>query len=527
VLLAAVLMVFAIACANVANLIAVRAEGRRHEMAVRQAIGARRGQLVRVQLSEALVIAGASAVLATGLARLLLPFAIRMAPEGVPRLTDASIDLPTMAVIAAAALVAALACGLAPALRSASPSMHLIREGARGSTGRRWGREALVAAQTALALVLLIGSALLLRSHTTMSHIDPGYRTEDRFTFQIAPEQKSLTDGETFAQFIMNFTDRLRALPDVETVGVVENIPLDEGTALRRIRTETMAADGGTRVNYTFAGEDYFKAMAIRVLEGRPFSRADATTTLGNAVVSRSAANALWPGQSAIGRRLQLDGMKTWETVVAVVEDVKQNDFRTPAQAVVYLPLRGQDPKQWRLSSPAYVIKTRRAETIAPEVRAIVRDVAPEAPMYRVYTMAFLAQRQMQSLSFTMLTLGMVSVLALILGTVGLYGALSYVVAERTREIGVRMALGAKPARVRWMVVIEGAQVVLAGLAIGLVAARFAAPALDTLVFGIDAIDWTTFLAVAGTLFAIGLLASYIPARRASSVDPLVSLRGE
>ena len=528
VLFAASLIVLVIACANVANLIMIRAEGRRREMAVRQAIGAGRGQLIRVQLSESVVIAAIAAVLAIAIAWLLLPLGISLAPPNVPRLADAGINFKTTLFTVAAALIAALACGLVPAFRSASPSLLRLRDGSRGATSRRrWGRDALVAAQTALALVLLIGSALLLRSHAALSRVDPGYRTDDLFTFQIAPEQRSLKDGPSYARFIMNFTDRLRALPSVESVGVVENVPLDESTASGRVRTEGVAADAGTRIGYTFSGEDYFSSMGIRVLEGRAYTRADAISSLGNVVVSKTAAKMLWPNESAVGKRLQLEGLPTWETVIGVVNDVMQDNYRTPAQPVIYLPLTGQQPQLYRLGSPGYVVKTKNAETIAPQIRALVREIAPEAPMYRTYTMAFLADRQMRDLSFTMLTLGVVSALALILGVVGLYGALSYVVAERTREIGVRMALGAHPSRVRWMVVGQGAQLAVAGVVVGLLVARFTAGALDKLVFGVSAIDVMTFAVVSGSMLVIGLLASYLPARRASNVDPLVSLRGE
>ena len=204
-----------------------------------------------------------------------------------------------------------------------------------------------------------------------------------------------------------------------------------------------------------------------------------------------------------------------------------QNDFRTAPRPVVYHALVGATPTSWVISSPAYVIKTPRAELIAPEVRALVREVAPNAPMYRVFTMAGLARDSMVQLSFTMLTLGIVSTLALILGAVGLYGVLSYVVAQRTREIGVRMALGAEASRVRRMVVVQGTRVVAIGVVIGVAVAIMSTRALGTLLFGVPALDVATFVGMSASMLVVGLLASYMPARRASTVDPMESLRGE
>jgi len=210
-----------------------------------------------------------------------------------------------------------------------------------------------------------------------------------------------------------------------------------------------------------------------------------------------------------------------------VVEDVMQDSFRDTPLALVYFPLVGPTPRSWAVPSPAYVIKTSRAEVIAPEVRALVREVAPEAPMYRVFTMAGLAKDSMVQLSFTMLTLAIASGLALILGAVGLYGVLSYVVAERTREIGVRMALGAQAEQVRSMVVKQGARVVGAGVVIGIAAAIASTRALGSLLYGVQAVDAATFAGMSVSMVAIGLLASYLPARRASNVDPIESLRGD
>ena len=530
VLLGAVGVVLLIACANVANLFLVRAEGRQRDLAVRRAIGADRRQLIQSQMSEAVVVAASAGVLAMIFAALTLPIFLRFAPPRVPRIEQTSMDATTLLFTFVAALLSALLCGLLPAIRASMPDLNRLRDGNRGSTrSRSLARDGLVVGQTALALVLLIGSALLVRSFWSLRHVDPGYSTENLFTFQIAPEGPNLRNGPDYAQFDLAFLDKLAALPSVESAGLVENIPLNEGTATTMFRTEEGAnqADAGSRLNYTFTAGDYFKTMSIPQLRGRAFTSADHLSGQLNVILSRSAAAAMFPGKDAIGRRVQRQGDSVWFNVVGVVEDVMQNDFRHKPDPLVYFPLVGPTPKSWAIDSPAYVIKTRRAETIAPEVRALVRQVAPTAPMYRVFTLAGLARDSMIQLSFTMLTLVIVSALALILGAVGLYGVLSYIVAQRTREIGVRMALGAEASKVRRMVVMQGARVVAIGIVIGVGAAFASTRALTSLLYDVKAVDTLTFVGMSMSMVAIGLVASYLPARRASKVDPVESLRGE
>jgi predicted permease len=359
--------------------------------------------------------------------------------------------------------------------------------------------------------------------------VDPGYDTKDVFTFQFAPEQPALRDGADWAAFHLAFLDRLRALPGVTSVGIVENVPLDESTGISPFQAEGQAADpnGVTRLHYTFAGPGYFETLKIPVLAGRAFTRQDNTVDFGNVVISQSAARVLWPGQDPIGRRLKASSDSVWSTVVGVVHDVLQEDYRQPADPQVYYPLRAADPAAYRLTSPGYVVRTVRAETIAPEISTLVHDVAPEAPVYRTYTMDFLARRSMNQLSFTMLALGVAASLALILGVVGLYGVLSYVVAERTREIGVRMALGAQAAQVRRMVVAHGVRVVGLGAVTGLAVALTSTRALGGLLYDVQALDLVTFAGMSASMLAVGLLASYMPARRASNVDPIESLRSD
>lgn len=530
VLLGAVGVVLLIACANVANLFLVRAEGRRRDLAVRRAIGASRAQLVRLQMAEAFLVALPAGVLAVILSALTLPLFLRAAPEGLPRLDLVGLDLPALAAAFVLVLVAALACGAVPALHGSSPDLGRLREGARGSTGRRhWGRDALVVGQTALALVLLIGSALLVQSFQRLRGVDPGYDTDDIYTFQFAPEQKHLIDGPSWGRLHLDFMDRLRALPGVTAVGVVNNIPLDEGTGTGRFLTDAMDPEGGgALLARNFTGGDYFRIMGIDLLRGRPFTSDEAVTPNTSVVVSRSAAERLWPGQDPLGQRLRPAGaVAQWFTVVGMVDDVKQYDWREAGEAIVYLPLTGPTPTTWAMGSPAYVVKSPRAESLGREVRDLVRQVAPEAPVYREFTMEFLAQRSMVQLSFTMLTLGVVSGLALILGAVGLYGVLSYVVAERTREIGVRMALGATAGAVRRMVVSQGAKVVLIGAVVGVAAALASTRFLETLLYEVNAVDPVVFVAMSIMMIAIGMLASYVPALRASRVDPIESLRND
>jgi putative ABC transport system permease protein len=527
VLLGAVSTVLLIACANVANLFLVRAQGRRRDMAVRRAIGASRTQLVRLQMAEAFLVAVPAGVLAVILAAVTLPFFLRAAPEGIPRLAMAGLDLATVGAASAAALIAALACGVLPAIRASSPDLTRLREGDRGTTGRHhWGRDLLVVSQTAMALALLIGSALLVQSFYRLRNVDPGYDTADIYTFQFAPDPAQPTDGPGWGRLHLNFMERLRALPGVTGVGVVNNIPLDEGTGSGRFIADTMTAEtGGTLLDQNFAGGDYFRVMGIRLLQGRVFSNDEAVMPNSSVIISRSTAERLWPGQSPIERRLRPAQFNGWFTVVGVVGDVKQDDWREGGEAVVYFPLTGPTANIWGVGSPAYVVKSSRAAGLTREVRELVRQVAPEAPVYREYTMEFLAQRSMVQLSFTMLTLAVLSALALILGAVGLYGVLSYVVAERTREIGVRMALGATPGSVRRLVVSQGVKVVLLGVGLGVAAAIASTRLLSSLLYDVRAIDPAVFGAMSVLMIAIGMLASYMPARRASRVDPIESLR--
>lgn len=532
VLLGAVSVVLLIACANVTNLFLVRTEARRRDMAVRRAIGASRAQLVRLQMAEAFLVALPAGAIAVVLSAVALPLFLRAAPEGIPRLAEVRLGGATVATAFVLVLLVGLACGVVPAMRASSPDLTRLRDGGRGATrgGRRWGRDVLVVGQTALALLLLIGSALLVQSFQKLRHVDPGYQTKDIYTFQFAPDQPNLRDGPSLGQMHLNFMDRLRALSGVTDVGVVNNLPLDEGTNGARLLSDAMGPDaGGALVGINFTGGDYFRAMGIRLLGGRTFTNDEAVTPNVSVIVSRSAGLKLWPNESPLGQTVRRAGSSDTPplTVVGVVDDVKQDDWRQESQAVAYLPLTGPTPTAWGMGSPAYVVKSSRAASLGQEVRELVRQIAPEAPVYREYTMEFLARRSMVQLSFTMLTLGVVAALALILGAMGLYGVLSYVVAGRTREIGVRMALGATAGAVLRQVVSDGAKVVLVGIVVGVVAALVSTRFLSTLLYDVRAVDPVVFAGMSLMMLCVGMLASYMPARRASNVNPVESMRSD
>lgn len=529
ILLGSLLIVLLVACANVTNLFLVRAERRRHDYSLRRAIGAGRAELARAQMSEVLILAALAGGIAVTLTWLALPIIVSAAPQRVAGLDAIAVGPATLAFTFALCVVAAVLCGAVPVIRAAASGTGLLGTGVRGGVARSTrGRDALVALQTSLALVLLVGSGLLVRSFQELSSVDPGYDTENIFSFQIAVEdEEGMVNGLDFARFHTDFMEQLRGLPGVETVGLVNNLPLNETVNSTRFRPDgdEVAEDAGPQLSMNFIGGDYFASMGIDVLTGRTFLETEHLDNPGYVVVSARAAELLWPGEDPMGRQLYWPQLETWETVIGVVEDVKQNDLRDEVDPMVYFPMVGRTADSWDLQSPAYVVRTERAGMIAPEARALARSAAPSAPMYRAFTMEQLAADNLLALSFTLLIMGIASGLALVLGTVGLYGVLSYIVAERTREIGVRIALGAEGGSVQRMVVLKGVQVVAVGIGIGALAALAATRALRALLFGVGTADAATFVAVSLVILAVGAVASYVPARRASSIDPVEALR--
>lgn len=528
-------VVFLIACANVANLFTARAESRRRDIAVRQALGAGRGGLIRSLMCEALLISFAGAAGGALIAAGLVPLFLRSAPEGLPNLDLITLNWATLAFAVGLAFLAAILFGLFPAIRFSRPGrIDDLKQAGRGGTMQgRLARNALVALQTAAALVLLVAAGLLVRSFWTLSRVDLGYDTKSIFTFQVAPSGPTFTNAAAFARFHEGLIDRLRAMPGVESVGFANELPLDEGAGSGRFATDQSLSSGVILppMMMTFTAGDYFQTMKIPLVNGRFFQPSDHTGGPTNVLVSRLAAQELWPNENPIGKRLRYSVSPTadvWTTVVGVVGDVRLDGFRQEAKdPIVYLPILGPTPTSWGVGSPAYVVKTSRADTIAGDIRTLLREVAPGAPMYRIFTLEGLAQRSLAPTSFTMLLLAIAAGLAVILGAVGVYGVLSYVVSQRKQEIALRMALGAAAPSVRRMVVAEGSRVTLIGVVLGIVAALGLTSLLESLLFGVKPLDIPTFVGMSALMMGVAFLASYLPARRASGVNPIEALRGE
>jgi predicted permease len=532
ILLGTVGIVFLIACANVASLFTVRAENRRRDLAVRRALGAGRADLVRSQVTEALLLAAAGAAVGALIAWTGVPLLVRAAPDAVaggfggapiPGLATAGMDLTALLFTMGISILAACAFGLLPALRFSGSRLGSLQQAGRGIVGGNLTRDALVVVQTAAALVLLVGSALLMRSFWQLGNVDAGYNTEGIFTFQVAAGRPDLNDRAAMSRFQHAFMDRLKALPGVESVGYITTLPLDEGAGRQSITTSRLEATGAEAplVRFAGAGGAYFQTMGIDLVRGRHFERVEEERALPFVIISQSAAQLLFPGEDPIDKQLRpAAGGQRWYTVIGVVEDVLVDDLRRKSpEPMVYLPAVS--------SSPAYVMKSARADQLEPEVRAIIREVIPTSPMYRIFTMERLAAKAMANLSFTMLMVSIAAVLALVLGAVGLYGVLSYRVTRRAQEIGVRMALGAEAKTVRRMFVWQGGRVALIGIVVGTLAAVGLTRYIQTLLFNVGRLDVLAFAGMSAVMLAVALLASYVPALRASRVDPVVALRAE
>jgi predicted permease len=528
-LLGGVGFVLLIACANIGNLLLARATARRSELAVRSALGASGGRLVRQLLTESAALAVVGGVLGLLLATWLLSLLRTLGPADLPRLEHVVLDGRVLAVSALITLGAGIAFGLVPALDTARSNLQgWLKESGRavGGAGGRL-RDALVVAEVTLAVVLLVGAGLLIRSFGRLMRVDPGFQAERVLTFQAAiPGRYGPADRLVLLDRI--YAD-LAALPGVQAVGSTTRLPLGTQLSTRLDVRDRPVPDGEQiEVEFRRAGGGYFAALGIPVLRGRAFDERDTPAATGAMILNRGLAERLWPGEDPIGKQVRfwfagITPDAPWLQVVGVVGDVKHFGLDAAAPDIAYFAASQGPP-----ASPLLAVRAAGdPRSLVPAVRDRLRAIDPEILVYDVRTMDELVEASVAGRRFTMLLLGLFGTLALTLAAVGIYGVMGYTVRRRTRELGIRMALGAARRDVLRLVVGAGMRLAGLGLVLGLAAAAGLTRLMRSLLFEVGTTDPRAFGAVALVLAAVALVAACVPGVRATRVDPTTALRSE
>jgi len=530
-LLGAVLLVLLIACANVASLLLSRATQRGREMAVRSALGASRVRLVRQLLTEGVLLC----MMGGALGLMLGIWGLRLLPllgsANIPRIDAVSLDLRVLAFTFGLAMLSGILFGLAPAWQSARPDLNeALKEGGRTSVGgpRQRLRGAFVISTVALALVLLLSAGLLLRSLGRLLNVDAGFASQNLLTASVDVAGPKYQEDPPVLEFYRQVLERVRAIPGAQDAGIVSQLPLGGNLDEYGIHVEGKISSNpeedpsGDR--YTIS-PDYLRAMGIPLLRGRAFTEQDRKDSPQVVLVNETLARRMWPNEDAIGKRLKIGGLDgPWRTVVGVTGDVLQAGLDSPHSLQFYLP-----ETQWFVDgSMVLVVRTSGApEGLVPALRQAVASVDGSAALSKIVDMEQVVSASVGQRSFTLLLLSLFAAVALLLAAVGIYGVVSYFVSMRSQEIGIRMALGARPQDVLKMVLRHGLTLVLSGTVLGLLAGIVSARALMSLLFQVRPADPLTLIAVSLLLIVTAALASYIPARRATKVDPMVALRYE
>jgi predicted permease len=533
-LLGMVAFVLLIACANTANLLLVRAEARQRELALRQAIGAGRGDMARPFLAESLLLGLAGGALGVAVAAAAVRVTTALAPANLPRLAEVGIDPRVLAFTAAISLLAALGFGMFPVLRfdRRDLSSALKDGGARGGTAgreRHRVRNGLVVAQVTLALVLLISSGLMLRSFLALMAVDPGFEREGVLAVQVSVPAGVVAEPTAVEEFFRQLRERIAAQPGVHAVGATAAVPLSGPVtyvsyALPDVPT---GPDEPPHMAYlTHVDPGYFEAMRIRPLEGRTIEEGDAANHFRGIVVSRAYAQRWWPDGSAIGRRVNVGSSEPWE-IVGVVENVRHRGLQEDVEEIFYLPTLFGSADAPQVARTREIVVRAGVEPMAllPVVQREVRDLHPQIPLSNPRSMEDVVRIAAAETSFAMAVLGSASLVALLLGLVGIYGVISYVVTQRTRELGVRMALGATGLSIHAMILRQAVTLTGIGVVLGLLVALGAGRVIESLLFGVSTRDPVTYGVVAVSVVLVACLASWLPARRAAGVDPAITLR--
>jgi predicted permease len=543
VILAAVFFVLLIACANVANLLLARSEARQKEMATRAALGAGRTHIIRQLLAESWLLA----VIGGGIGLVLATWGLRLLPvlgsEKIPRLQEIELDAPVLGFTLVMTLLTTLVFGLIPAFQAAKFDLQaVLKEGGRTSSStkaRSRLRGALVVTELALSLVLLVGAGLLIKSFWQLQMVDTGFRAEQLLTLRLFPPASTYGNDQQVAAFYENLLQRVRSLPGVKDAAVTDGVPLGDlsGGTVMEVEGRPVEVSALNSAGWRVVSPDYFRTLGVRLLRGRFIEDVDHEQSAPVAVVNESLARVHWPNEDPLGRRLRLlnrppgSATTAFLKVVGVVADVKNNGLTEEVRQEVYVPLRQReaaiDGMGFERQMSLAVRTSVEPLELANAIRQAIGAMDPSIPVASVRTMDQILETVTVQPRFNMILLGIFAAVALVMASVGIYGVLSYSVTQRRHEIGIRIALGARPTEVMKLVVRQGMVLALIGVVIGLAISFALTHLMESLLYGVSVTDPATFTAIALLLTGVALVACYLPARRATKVDPLVALRSE
>ncbi|HJQ22072.1 MAG TPA: ABC transporter permease [Gemmatimonadaceae bacterium] len=531
ILFGCVLLVLVIGCVNVANLLLARATARERELSVRAALGGGRGRLLRQLVTESLLLSALGSALGVALAYGALRWFVALMPASVPRTHEIALNGTVLGFTALVGVVAGIAFGIIPALRATNVSRAATTSG-RATAGLNHQRVAglLVATEVALAVLLGVGSVLLVRSFTALRRVDPGFESAHVIAARVSPPGVGYSDPHRVTNLYVSLLDRLATLPGVQSAAAVNKLPMAQSVWGIAVRIEGQFEDNKHPLpdiaHFQEITPGYFETMGIHVLRGRPFSEADREDQAPVTIVSESVARHFWPGADAIGKRIGYAWDSPWLTVVGIVADVRQDSLRDTAVTSMYVPWqqrsRMSGNEMWLLAR-----STGDPGSLASAMRGLVRETDRAVPVSDVRTMETVVADSVQKARFTTLLVAAFALAALLLGAVGIYGVMSYLVAQRTREMGIRLALGATARDVTGLVVRRGAVLATIGAAAGIIASFAATRALASLLFGVSARDPITLALVPLLFLIVAVIASAAPAVRAARVNPVRALRAD
>jgi predicted permease len=524
-LLGAVGIVLLIACANVANLLLARATAREREIGIRAALGAGRWRLVRQLLVESLVLS----MTGTAFAFVLAVWAVRVLksamPENLPRISAISVDLRVLAAASILAIATGILFGIVPALRLSKPDLtNALKDGARGTAGAgpQRLRSALVVAEVALAVVLLVGASLFIGSFVALMRIDLGFKPDHVLTVSLSPRWTPGTQPPDSTAPFTDIVERIGQVPGVLEASLISGgMPLGGSMSISDLTIPGRKLEGNQGISFRRVTPDYHKALRIPLKAGRFFTSADRKGVQDVVIINESAAKQYFPGESAVGRVMTINDAD--RTIVGVVGDVHQTSVEIEPRTEAYVPVA----QERTIFGELLIHTSGDPYAVLPRVKSIALAVLPDVPLRNVRTMEEVLAGRIAQRRLNMLLLGLFGLLGLVISAVGIYGVMAYVVAQRTREIGVRMALGATRATVIRMVLINACLLIAAGLAVGGVGAWYLSSAAKSFLFKLEPNDPRAFAAALIVLAFTGLIASALPARRASRVDPMIALRSE